>query len=271
MSTARPKRKASSKKSAASKTSKAKASKSAKKKKPTDDAPPEDERSLQEKVVHWFRTAAAKGYGVSLGVHTLLLLALSFYVLTSMDEPETEISTGFSDEITDTSFDETFDISSDMPTFTESSASMTDVLTMPGDVSGIPMPGVGEGAGGTGDGTGGMIPNRAVSKGSFSVWTEPADPAPYQDYLIVIHVKVPKKITTYNENDLTGAMVGTDGYRTPIGNYKGSKFPKKYYGKFDPKHKLLALKIPGAKEKVKDTIQVESRVLKEKQTIEIVF
>ena len=115
------------------------------------------------------------------------------------------------------------------------------------------------------------LPSWAVIKGNFAAWTQPADPAPFQNYFINITVKLPKGVTSYKQDDLSGLVIGTDGYMTPLGNYRGNKFPKKYYGKFDMDTKTLVVRVPGAKEKVKDTIQVESQVLGEKQQLEIVF
>lgn len=227
--------------------------------------------SWQEQTVRWLRTAAATGCGVSLGLHIFLLLCLSLYVIQSMDTDEEPINTSFSNmDAEELSFDALHDTKLDMPSADplqmqlEAAPAVDPSLFMG---KGAP---VGEGTGG-GGGIGFTIPRGAVSKGSFSAWTEPADPKPFQDYLIVIHVQVPARIKTYSEKDLSGFMTGTDGHQTPIGQYTGNKFPKKFYGMFDAEHKLLAIRIPGAKAKVKDTIKVESRALKEKQTLEIVF
>ena len=50
------------------------------------------------------------------------------------------------------------------------------------------------------------------TQGSFSLYTEPKDPAPLQDYTIVIEVSLPSNITTYNASDLVGCVIGTDKY-----------------------------------------------------------
>jgi hypothetical protein len=127
------------------------------------------------------------------------------------------------------------------------------------------------GGGGGGDGTGFRMPGKAVTKGSFTAWTFPEDPKPREDYLIVIQIQLPASVTDYKKEDITGYMEGDDGYRTPIGDYRGNKFDKKYYGDFDMRAKQFVIKIPGAAAKVKDVIQVRSKVLKEEQVLEIVF
>src|SRR5262249_5050992 len=60
--------------------------------------------------------------------------------------------------------------------------------------------GSGLGAGdGEGDGIGVAVPSinvpgYAVTKGSFSVWTEPEDPEPRQDYRIIIQIRLPENL-----------------------------------------------------------------------------
>ncbi|NOX55594.1 MAG: hypothetical protein GXP27_14375 [Planctomycetes bacterium] len=105
-----------------------------------------------------------------------------------------------------------------------------------------------------------------VRKGSFTAWTVPEDPDPGESYLIVIQVRLPRWVRNYSPRDLTGHMRGTDGYTTPIGFYRG-----RYYGKFNSRAKQLVIRIPGAAKNVRDTIHVESRLLREKQDLEIVF
>ncbi len=54
--------------------------------------------------------------------------------------------------------------------------------------------------------------NGAVTKGSFTVYTIPADPQPKQDYDVVIEVKLPASATNYSASDLSGCVIGTDKY-----------------------------------------------------------
>ncbi len=71
------------------------------------------------------------------------------------------------------------------------------------DGEGVAMPSVG-------------VPSFAITKGSFSVWTEPKDPKPRQNYYIIVHIKLPPNQTVYPSSDLTGEVIGTDGYRLII-------------------------------------------------------
>jgi hypothetical protein len=114
------------------------------------------------------------------------------------------------------------------------------------------------------------IPANAVTQGSFTVWTVPSDPVPNQEYKIVIDVEVPDSSNGYQWSDLTGTIVGTDGFRMTLSKkYSGKNGPVRY-----TQHKgmpRLIVDIPGASKRVRDTIKVNSKVLDENQTIHIEF
>jgi len=129
--------------------------------------------------------------------------------------------------------------------------------------------GEGEAGGGGGDGSSMArnirVPESAVTQGSFTVWTEPEDPAPRVAYKIIIQVKLPRTVKQYRMSDLTGMVTGTDQYKKPI-----------KYGAKDRKGVKdgvvqLEIPIPGAAELVKDVIEIRSKLLNEEQRIEIVF
>jgi len=132
-----------------------------------------------------------------------------------------------------------------------------------------------EGADGTGSGTGGSggggmmghipVPSTAVTRGSFTVWTDPEDPDPGQKYDIVIQVKLPRSLQTYRPRDLTGTVRGTDSY------FKAIKFDANERRSVKEGVVQVRVSIPGAAVRVRDTIKIHSTVLKEDQTIEIVF
>lgn len=115
------------------------------------------------------------------------------------------------------------------------------------------------------------LPEKTVVKGSFRVWTIPADPEPLMAYDIYIDVKLPSNVSTYSRNDLSGRVVGTDGYDQPIGRdalavgIKSQRF-ESYLGRA-----TLIISVPGALNLVKDTINIRSDLLSESQSIEIVF
>lgn len=136
------------------------------------------------------------------------------------------------------------------------------------------------------------VPAHAVTKGSFSAWTVPKDPEPGANYDIVIQVRLPEKFVKngrYKVGDVTGVVKGTDGYELPIRFNSGklirpedgevSFMIRGRNGRYTPAKAVvqadgvlqLSIVIPGAAQLVRDTIRIESRVLKEKQTLEIVF
>ncbi len=115
------------------------------------------------------------------------------------------------------------------------------------------------------------LPENTIVKGSFRVWTVPADPAPMQKYDIYIDVKIPASATNYTKEDLSGDVIGTDGYRQPIG--RDANFLGKVMQRFEsfPGRATLIISVPGALNLVKDTIKIKSTLLNEAQNIEIVF
>jgi hypothetical protein len=128
----------------------------------------------------------------------------------------------------------------------------------------------GSGDGGEGNGINSMsslmtAPAKAITRGSFTVWTKPEDPTPGLPYLIIIQVKLPKEVKGYRLRDLKGFVRGTDGYQKPIA-FKTTDRRAVVDGLVQ-----VQVFIPGAQQLVRDTINVRSDLLKEEQTIEIVF
>ena len=128
---------------------------------------------------------------------------------------------------------------------------------------------------------------RVVRKGSFSVWTVPKDPLPFQEYKIVIQVRLPDLVRRYRATDLSGEVEGTDRYRQQIpwdpkwkGRTdvaltvrKGQLVPLRK-GDFLPVRDRIAqlvIRVPPAKRLVRDRIKIRSKLLKEQQVLEIVF
>jgi len=158
----------------------------------------------------------------------------------------------------------------------------------------------GEGGQGTGAGAGvgimQFVPKNAVRAGSFAAWTTPVydntfprpfgapdpkpgdSPQPMQNYWITIQLKVPGDRRRYSINDLTGEVIGTDSYRQKIPR---NTFQLTKDGKLVPLPDRLVpvvdgivqfvVRVPGARQLVKDTIVVKSKLLKEEQALEIVF
>jgi hypothetical protein len=106
-----------------------------------------------------------------------------------------------------------------------------------------------------------------VTRGSFTVWTIPEDPTPGEKYMIMIQIKLNNSVKRYPRSDLSGNVIGTDGYRDNFGGPTESGYlPIK-----DNTVIYEALPVPGAAQLVKDVITVESKILKEKQVIELIF
>jgi hypothetical protein len=146
-------------------------------------------------------------------------------------------------------------------------------------------------------GDGGVPPN-AVRAGSFAAWVTPlpqqkttgkqgADPdqgpgdapRPGQAYLITIQINVPEGMERYPLRDLSGEVVGSDGYRqklpdrafvlTEEGTLSRPSQPSvrvTHAGVVQ-----IAIRVPGAHALVQDTIEISSKMLNEQQTLKLVF
>lgn len=124
----------------------------------------------------------------------------------------------------------------------------------------------------------------AITRGSFTAWTEPAHPAPSQNYLIIIQIRLPNDVTRYRLSDLAGQVEGTDNYRQSIPYDKdapmasgvstpdGLRLVKtsEIVDVVDNKVQL-AIRVPGASRLVRDTIRIRSKRLKESQELILVF
>ena len=110
-----------------------------------------------------------------------------------------------------------------------------------------------------------MPKSGAVSKGGFTAWTEPPDPAPGENYLIIIQIKLPPTLKRYPRKDLSGKVIGTDGYEQDIRGQTEGYLPIK------GNETQLVVQLPGAARLVKDRIDIKSKMLKEAQILEIEF
>jgi hypothetical protein len=174
----------------------------------------------------------------------------------------------------------------------------------------IGLPGIGKGTGigtgnGAGDGTGGAggggglfpgLPKNAVQKGSFAAWITPQgidnvhrrfrpvgepgeSPQQGEVYHITIRIRLPNDRVTYSISDLSGEVVGTDKYRQRIPDRayirdkEGNLVRPSRVSTIKVKNHIaeIIFEVPGADEFVEDTIQVESTLLKESQTLTLKF
>jgi hypothetical protein len=112
---------------------------------------------------------------------------------------------------------------------------------------------------------------RSVTKGSFTVWTEPLDPIPNQPYIIVVQFRVPEGLDAFPKSDLVIDVVGTDNFHLRLPDPRRGL---KLIGELPVinSETQLLIPIPGADSLVQDAIQIESRkILEEKQSMLIEF
>ena len=134
-------------------------------------------------------------------------------------------------------------------------------------------------------------PKNAVKAGSFTVFTlpiaqafrekvEPGQaPRPGQDYFIVVQLAMPRNRSIYPLRDLTGVIVGTDGYRQKVPEGAFIMGEKQQFLPAPVTQAIpvvdgvvqVFIRVPGADRLVQDKIHVSSRLLREKQDLEIIF
>ncbi len=261
--------------------------------------------SFKEMMLLWLASFMATGYFVSFLLHSTILTVMAivvvggiqgngdFSTLASLDDEESFALSGPLDtRIDEESGGKTTEFNIMQPVKTITGENESTLKEIEADFSAH----LGEGEGeenGDGKGSGGgefkfKPMGNAVTVGSFTAWTVPKDPDLNEDYLIIIQVKLPYsyKSTRYRASDLSGLVLGTDNHRQAIpwdARWPNSTFTHNTKGKVRPVSKgdylplkkrvaQLIVKVPGSKiPATRDTIKIQSKVLKEKQTIEIVF
>lgn len=125
----------------------------------------------------------------------------------------------------------------------------------------------------------------AVTKGSFTAFTIPANPKPRDVYSIVIEVRLPDDVKEYRVSDLVGEVRGSDKYVQKIPYDKDAPSAAGFQSKGEGfkvlkdstvlevfKNRVqIIVKVPGAARLVKDVIRIRSRKLKEAQELTLVF
>ncbi len=222
----------------------------------------------------WFWGTAALGYGASLLLHLLLLTAASIVIVQGMKGDD-----AFSTLLLQ-SDGEDFDFSGPVDTTVaeEEQALVPPELqivpTLDTTIEQIAAPSVLAAAANppgeepsSGSGFEFTMPEngKAVTKGSFTAWTVPADPKPGKDYLVVIQIRLPETVKRYSSRDLSGTVIGTDGYIQRIPGKAKRYLPLKDH------QAQISIEVPGAERLVEDTISIRSRRLNEQQTLKIVF
>ncbi|MFG0295844.1 MAG: hypothetical protein ACF8PG_08040 [Maioricimonas sp. JB045] len=258
------------------------------------------DESWSDRFVNWFIGGEATGFGISLIVHAILLAILSIQVISQFD-PGPIFTTVVEESVPgDSEFAAPIDTELDRPW--EDAAAEDREFLQPdvSEVSTLPLFNASEasdGSGGveaSGEAGGGIRlfePENAVRKGSFTAWWIPEadrfgekveagqNPRPGQNYRIVIQIRVPEKLRVYRLSDLKGDVIGTDGYRQRIPQQAYIVSPDGELSSARRRRSVpvregivqLVFRVPGARADVRDTITVESKMLKEEQLLELVF
>lgn len=260
--------------------------------------------SLKQKTVIWLASFTATGYLISLLFHSTVLTLMAIVIvggikgdddistLVSLEDEQNFSLNGPLDTRIKEAGGETTEFNVMQPIKTMTGENENTVEEIQEDFSAHLGKGTGESEG-DGSGAGGgdfkLKPmGNAVTVGSFTAWTVPEDPDLNEDYLIIIQVKLPASYnsTRYRASDLSGLVLGTDDHRQAIpwdSKWLNSTFTPNAVGDIRPVDKgdylplknrvaQLIVKVPGSKiPATRDTIKIRSRVLKENQTLEIVF
>lgn len=227
----------------------------------------------------WLKSNNAIGVATSFCLHSLLLATLAFVVISTATPHEVvnlwgtlvDGEEGGSDTLIDTVVPNDAGESSPLEVADMSQTWESIESGMAEPESGrIGFGGKGQGIGEAGNGPSiGVpsvgVPGHAQRKGNFSAWTEPRDPKPHENYTIVIQVKLPANVKKFRASDLKGLVTGTDRYLQKISYRSTEQFPVEN-GVVE-----IRIIVPGAEMRVRDTIQIESKLLREKQTFEIEF
>ena len=113
-------------------------------------------------------------------------------------------------------------------------------------------------------------PTSAVRKGSFTVWAYPENPQPNQEYVIYTSIKLPRGTEDYDAGDISGQLIGTDGFAIPVG---GARNPfSKFVFSAEKAKAIVTTRVPGAATSgIRDEISINSKLLSEKQSLTLVF
>ncbi|MGD9853879.1 MAG: hypothetical protein AB7U20_02920 [Planctomycetaceae bacterium] len=261
---------------------------------------------LIDRCIEWLRTTAVAGYGVSLLLHVVVLAVMALWVFPQITESRSITTVVESDVEAPQPFDAMNDVRLEASAGREDIVvpQLTEVIQQDAELNVLEHQFLQDvtaadtqGDGGAGDvGSGGfrlLEPKNAVKAGSFTAWTIPiADPRrfpgapqagdsprPGQDYHIVIQVKIPGNRNAYNISDLSGKVIGTDGYIQIIPAQafvqdENGRLVLARIGRRLPVEEgvvQILIRVPGAEALVKDTIRVKSKLLKENQTLDLIF
>ncbi|MCH9653868.1 MAG: hypothetical protein K0U86_12000 [Planctomycetes bacterium] len=261
--------------------------------------------SLKEKVILWLASFTAAGWVISFLFHSTLLTVMAIVIvgglpgnddistLLNLDDEENIVLNGPLDtRIDEETGGKTTEFNIMQPVKTMVGENESTLKEIEEDILSLLGKGEGEDDGDGKGGGGGEFKfkpkGNAVTAGSFTAWTVPKDPDLNEDYLIFIQVKLPYtyKSKRYRASDLKGIVLGTDNHRQAIPwdvRWPNSTFSSNAVGDINPVKKggylivkkrfaQLIVKVPGSTiPATRDTIKIESKILKEKRTLEIEF
>jgi hypothetical protein len=124
--------------------------------------------------------------------------------------------------------------------------------------------------------------SNAISAGRFTAWSIPENPAPFQNYQIVVEIKFPSEEKKYDLHDLSGLLVGTDRYTQRLPFHAGITTFTPQNGNIQPISLMrpipiidnrvqIIIPVPGAARMVRDRITLSSKQLGERRTLTLVF
>ena len=268
-----------------------------------------EELTWQQWIAKQFTGDEGAGLGISLVLHLMLIAILAIpiirhvqsgpifsAVLTESGDDEFILSEPLDTELSSPELDGGIEQFQLPDLLADESAPITDALfreSAAGEGDGI-------GAGDVAAGMQRFVPDNAVVAGSFSAWTTPTfghpdrgeyyarrfgepdpeagdSPRPGQPYYITIQIRVPEGRRRFPIRDLTGVIIGTDGYeqRLPEHTYVLDQNGRPTRARttvpvVDDVVQIMVF-VPGARELVKDTIEISSKLLNEEQEMEILF
>lgn len=131
------------------------------------------------------------------------------------------------------------------------------------------------------EGTSTFLPRgaNAITKGSFTAWTNVQSPKEGEPYAIIIEIKLPPDIKSYRLRDLKGMVIGTDRYKQTIPGKTTTVRVGERVMHIDKNRRIpvrgnkvqIIVRVPGAQRGVVDDVTIRSSLLRERQEIQLKF
>lgn len=263
--------------------------------KEADNRPAAAEGTWLQRLWHSFLAVILASYGLSMVLHLVVLIIFSLIIWHtqggSTHSTELGIAEATGEELLNP---QSFEISAgsegvedSVPEIEPLPIALPKPLEPTIDSVPVELPGIADGAGedskdqaGSGSDRKFELPRGAgvVRRGSFAAWTMPPDPRVGQDYVIVVEINLPAGVKNYDRDDLSGKLIGSDGYMIKIpdgrefnGQGWGRPYRRPRFHVGDDVARIVFF-VRGARERlVRDTIRIRSRLLQESQQLEIIF